>query len=160
MGQTIKNVDELTIQLESLANVKEDIKPLIKEHWQLVALNKNKIKLNPEWKEYARLDAAGALRIFTARKGTQLVGYFVLIVSKSMHYQDHLFASNDIIFVLPDHRAGATGNKLIQYAETYCKEAGVSLMTINTKVHIPFDALMIRKGFECIERVYSKYLGD
>ncbi len=35
--------------LESLANVKEDIKPLIKKHWELVALNQGVIKLNPDW---------------------------------------------------------------------------------------------------------------
>ena len=50
--------------LESLANVKEDIKPLIEKHWELVALNKGAIKLNPDWKQYAQLDQSGLLRIF------------------------------------------------------------------------------------------------
>lgn len=146
----------IEIQLECLANVKEEIKPLLEEHWELVALNKGKIKLNPNWKEYARLDAAGVLRIFTARDEGQLVGYFVLFISQSVHYQDHLFATNDVIFVLPDKRAGATGYKLVKYAEDYCKDSGVSLMTINTKVHLPFDSLMVGMGFDLIERIYAK----
>ena len=146
----------IEIQLECLANVKEEIKPLLEEHWELVALNKGKIKLNPNWKEYARLDAAGVLRIFTARDQGQLVGYFVLFISQSVHYQDHLFATNDVIFVLPDKRAGATGYKLVKYAEDYCKDSGVSLMTINTKVHLPFDSLMVGMGFDLIERIYAK----
>lgn len=146
----------IEIQLECLANVKEEIKPLLEEHWELVALNKGKIKLNPNWKEYARLDAAGVLRIFTARDEGQLVGYFVLFISQSVHYQDHLFATNDVIFVLPDKRAGATGYKLVKYAEDYCRDSGVSLMTINTKVHLPFDSLMVGMGFDLIERIYAK----
>ena len=149
----------ISIQLENMANVKEEIKPLLEEHWELVALNKGAIKLNPDYKEYARLDAAGVLKVFTARNDGALVGYFVLTISKSIHYSDHLFAINDVIFVKPDSRAGATGYKLIKYAEEYCKEIGVSVLTLNTKVHIPFDKLMVHMGFELIERVYSKFLG-
>jgi len=149
----------IKIQHESLLNVKQDIKPLLEEHWRLVALNQGKIKLNPDWKEYSRLDTAGILKIFTARDNGKLVGYFVLLINKSIHYQDHFFAVNDVVFVLPDSRAGATGYKLIKYAEEYCRESGVSLMMINTKVHIPFDKLMLGMGFDLIERVYSKFLG-
>ena len=149
----------MKIQLEAMTNVKKDIEPLLEEHWELVALNQGKIKLNPDYEEYARLDAAGVLKCFTARKDGALVGYFILMVSKSIHYSDHLFAVNDVIFVKPDSRAGATGYKLIKYAEEYCKEIGVSVLTLNTKVHIPFDKLMVHMGFDLIERVYSKFLG-
>jgi GNAT superfamily N-acetyltransferase len=149
----------ITIQLEAMTNVKKDIKPLLEEHWELVALNQGKIKLNPDYEEYARLDAAGVLKCFTARKDGALVGYFILMVSKSIHYSDHLFAVNDVIFVKPDSRAGATGYKLIKYAEDYCKKIGVSVLTLNTKVHLPFDKLMVHMGFDLIERIYSKYLG-
>lgn len=145
--------------LECLANVKEDIQPLIEEHWELVALNKGQIKLNPDWEQYATLDAAGILKIFTARDEGKLVGYFVMTVSRSLHYKDHMFGICDIIFVTPNSRAGATGYKLIKYAEKWCRENDVSLMNINTKVHIPFDSLMVGMGFDLIERIYSKYLG-
>jgi len=149
----------ITVQLESMTNVKKDIKPLLNEHWELVALNQGKIKLNPDYEEYARLDAAGVLKCFTARNNGALVGYFILLISKSIHYSDHLFAVNDVIFVKPDSRAGATGYKLIKYAEDYCEKMGVSVLTLNTKVHLPFDKLMVHMGFNLIERIYSKYLG-
>tara|TARA_Y100000592_G_C5301542_1_gene235744 strand:- start:68 stop:520 length:453 start_codon:yes stop_codon:yes gene_type:complete len=144
--------------LESLANVKEDIKPLIEKHWELVALNQGVIKLNPDWEKYAQMDQSGLLRIFTARKNHELVGYCVLVVSQSLHYKDHIFANNDVVFVLPEYREGMTGYKLIKYAEDYCRENNVSLLNINTKVHLPFDSLMLGMNFELIERIYSKYL--
>jgi GNAT superfamily N-acetyltransferase len=149
----------IKIAYECLANVKEDIKPLIEKHWEMVALNQGTIKLNPNWKEYARLDADGVLRAFTARKDGQLVGYCVLTVSQSIHYSDHVFANNDVTFVLPEHREGATGYKLLKFAEDHCKDNGISLLNINTKVHIPFDNLLIGMGFDLIERIYSKFLG-
>jgi len=149
----------ITFQHENLSKVKEELKPLLHEHWALVALNQDKIKLNPDWKEYARLDAAGVLRIFTARDGGDLVGYLVMFINKSLHYKDHFFASHDVIYVKPDKRAGATGYKLLKYVEDYCKDCGVSLMTLNTKVHIPFDNLLTSNGYDLIERCYTKYIG-
>ena len=146
----------MNIAHECLASVKEEIKPLLEKHWELVALNQGAIKLNPNWEEYARLDYAGVLRIFTARDEGELVGYCVLVVNRSLHYQDHIFANNDVTFVLPDSRAGATGYHLIKYAEDYCRDNNISLLNINTKVHLPFDSLLIGMGFELIERIYSK----
>lgn len=133
---------------------------MLKEHWQLIAMYQDKIKLNPDWKEYARLDAAGALRIFTARDDGKLVGYFVLVINKSLHYQDHYFAINDVIFVKQDSRAGATGYKLIKYAEDYCRSCGISVLAINTKVSLPFDKLLETNNFDYAERLYTKYLGE
>lgn len=150
----------MKFSIEKLLSVKEEIKPLIKLHWEQVALNKDKIKLNPDWDEYERLCANGNLKIFTARDDGELVGYYILVVSRSAHYKDHLFANSDIIFVKPDSRQGMTGYKLIKYAEDYLKRYGVSLILANTKIHIPFDQLLERMDYTCIERLYSKYIGE
>lgn len=143
-------------QLENFTSIKHEIRPLIEAHYQEIALNKEKIKLNPDWKEYARLDRAGALRCFTARKDGDLIGYFVVIVNKSLHYQDHLFAYNDVIFLAKGHRKGLTGVKLIKFASECMEAEGVSLMMVNTKVHQSFDKILERLGYNLIERVYSK----
>ena len=143
-------------QLENYTNIKHEIKPLIKAHYKEIALNKDKIKLNPDWREYARLDQMGALRCFTARQDDKLIGYFIIIVSKSLHYQDHLFANNDVIFLAKGHRKGLTGYKLLKFATEQLEEQGVSLMMVNTKIHQPFDKILERLGYNHIERVYSK----
>jgi len=143
-------------QLESYTSIKNEIKPLIEAHYKEIALNQDAIKLNPNWKEYARLDSIGALRCFTARKDGELIGYFVVIVNKSLHYQDHLFAYNDVIFLAKGHRRGMTGVKLIKYATESIKEQGISLMIVNTKVHQSFDKILERLGYNLTERVYSK----
>jgi len=144
--------------LESLAKVRREIEPLLEEHWKEIALNKDKIKLNPDWRAYADLDSIHALRIYTARKDGKLMGYFVVIVSKSLHYRDHLFANNDIIFLTKPARKGLTGVKLIKFALDSLEAEGVTKVHINTKAHQPFDAILERLGFEEIERVYSLML--
>ena len=144
--------------LESLSKVRREIEPLLEEHWKEIALNKDKIKLNPDWRAYADLDSIHALRIYTARKDGKLMGYFVVIVSKSLHYRDHLFANNDIIFLTKPARKGLTGVKLIKFALDSLEAEGITKVHINTKAHQPFDAILERLGFEEIERVYSLML--
>jgi GNAT superfamily N-acetyltransferase len=144
--------------LENLAKVRREIEPLLEEHWKEIALNKEIIKLNPDWEGYARLDGINALRIYTARKDDKLVGYFVVIVNKSLHYRDHLFANNDIIFLSKSARKGLAGMKLIKYAIDSLAAEGITKLHVNTKAHQPFDAILERLNFEEIERVYSLVL--
>ena len=75
----------LIIAHECLANVKEDIKPLLEKHWLETEPNQETILLNPDWEQYALLDLARILHIFTARNEGILVGYLVMMVSKSIH---------------------------------------------------------------------------
>ena len=144
--------------IENLAKVRHEIEPLLEQHWQEIALNKDIIKMNPDWEAYARLDAVNSLRIYTARKDDQLMGYFVVLVSKSLHYRYHLFANNDVIFLSKSARKGLTGVKLIKYAIESLAAEGITKLHINTKAHQPFDAILERLKFEAIERVYSLVL--
>ena len=151
----------MNYQQEFLDQVENDILVLIDLHYKEIALNQSKVKLNPDWDVYRALENEGKLRIFTARDNDTLVGYFVVVVGVNMHYKDHTFACNDIIYLHKDYRKGFAGIKLIKFAKKCLTEDGVSVLTINTKVHQPFDRVLERLGFNLIERVYSSYLqGD
>ena len=149
----------LKYQQEFLSQVQTECQSLIELHWEEIALNKDKIKLNPDWEAYYSLEDQGKLKIFTARDGNKLVGYFVVLLGNNIHYKDHLFASNDVIYLHKDYRKGFAGIRLIKFAEACLKEDGVSVLIINTKVHQPFDKILDRIGFNLTERAYSKYLG-
>ena len=149
----------MTYQQESLVTCKSDAIPLLERHWEEIALHKDKIKLNPDWDAYADLEDAGVLKIFTARDaGWKLVGYFVVFVKAHIHYKDHLFAYNDIVFVDQDYRKGFTSPRLMMFAEKCLKADGVEVIVVNTKRHKPFDSLLIWLGYKHIENIYSKVL--
>tara|TARA_R110000868_G_scaffold340099_1_gene600763 strand:+ start:786 stop:1256 length:471 start_codon:yes stop_codon:yes gene_type:complete len=156
----MQSTQDTKYQREDLYKIKDEISNLLQDHWEEIALNKEKIKLNPDWGAYSVLYKSGKLGIYTARKEGKLIGYFVVIAGSNPHYKDHLFAVNDIIYLVPEHRKGFVGIKLIKYAEKDLKNFGVSVFTINTKVHKPFDSVLERLGFNLIERVYSKYIGE
>lgn len=148
----------ITYQQESLTTIKEDVRPLLEKHWEEIALNKDTIKLNPDWDAYANLEDAGVLKIFTARFDGVLIGYFIVFVKAHIHYKDHLFAYNDVLFLAKQYRKGYTGAKLIKFAEKCLKEDGVSVCVVNTKRHKPFDVLLKWLGYKHIENIYSKVL--
>ena len=147
-------------QQEFLDGVVEDAKGLLESHWEEVALNKDKIQINPDWDAYYTLQEQGKLKVFTARDEGVLVGYFVVFVSPHIHYKDRLFAKNDLIYLTPSHRKGFTGIKLIKFAEGCLKEDGVSVLVVNTKNHKPFHKIMQFLGFTSEDIEYSKYIGD
>jgi len=158
-GSTARSMaGKITYQQEFLCQVVDEIKHLIQLHWEEIALNKDFIKLNPCWESYEQLEEGGKLRIFTARDDGVLVGYFVVIVAHNIHYKDHLFAVNDIIYLHQDYRKGFAGIRLIKFGEKCLKEDGASVLTVNTKTHQAFDPVLERLGFNLIERVYSKPL--
>jgi len=150
----------LKYQQEFAIQVQEDIRPLIVQHWEEIALNKGVMKLNPDWDAYFLLEAEGKLKIFTARDAGLLVGYFVVTLGYNIHYKDHLCATNDIIYLHKEYRKGYAGIKLIKFAEQCLREDGVSTLNINTKIHQPFDKVLQWLKFKPIERVYSKYLKE
>ena len=156
----MQSIRDIKYQREDLYKVKDEAADLLQKHWEEIALNKERIKLNPDWDAYSKFYKAGHLGIYTARKNDKLIGYFVVIANTNPHYKDHLFAVNDIIYLDPEYRKGFVGIKLIKYAEKDLKNLGVSVFTINTKVHKPFDSVLERLGFNLIERVYSKYIGE
>jgi len=144
---------------EPLGEIVDELKPLLARHWSEIALHQDTIKLNVDWDAYFKLEDDGALFIYTARDDGILVGYFIVIAVSHLHYKDHVFAHNDVIFVAPEHRRKSTGARLIQFVEAQLKLSGVSVMMINTKRHQPFDDLLIKLQFSESETIYSKLLG-
>ena len=143
---------------EFIDDIYEDCQPLIEQHWKEIALNQNKIKLNPNWDAYRALEGIGAFRIFTARNEGKLVGYFAVFVEPNLHYQDHLFARNDVLFLHEDYRRGFCGVRLIRFAEKCLKADGVSVLLLGATVRRDFSVLLERLGFVKTETLYTKYL--
>jgi len=145
--------------VERLATCREEAQPLLIKHYEEIALHQESIQLNINWPAYERMDEDGRLHICTARDGDKLVGYFANIIVPHLHYQDHLFSHNDVIFVDPEYRKGFTAWRLIKFATEQLTIAGVSVMMINIKRHKPFDQLLKRLKFNETESIYSKRLG-
>ena len=147
-------------QQEFYHQVKKELPDLIKLHWEEIALNKDVIKLNPDWEAYDALYYAGMIGVYTVRKDKKLVGYLVVLARNHPHYKDHIFASNDILFIDKEYRKGLVGYFLVKYVTEDLEKRGVSVLLFNTTVDKPYDPILKRLGFKHSEKLYTKYLGE
>ena len=156
-----RGFDMIRYQVEKFTDILDEVKPLLELHWKEIALNQDKIKLNPDWDSYRRLEEAGILQIVTARESgsNQLVGYSADFISRSLHYSDHTFAINDLVFIHPDYRVGRVALGLFAAVEEELKIKCVSLHVLHMKVEHSFERLADYLGYKKVEYNYSKYLG-
>ena len=146
---------------ESFDDVVIDIFPLLNKHWEEIALNKDKVPLDPNLEKYKTLEQSGILDIFTARDDSnKLVGYCIVFTMPHMHYWSTLMSSVDIFYVSPEHRGKMTGSRLMTYAEKELKASGTKVLTHHVKVAHDYSPILVRKGYKEAERIFSKYIGE
>lgn len=153
-------MSNVVYKTEVLDECLEEMKPLLEKHWEEIALHKDKIELNPDYESYYDIEETGSLHIVTARKLGKLIGYFISFINPHLHYKDHYFAINDILFVSPAYRNSSVGKEMFKFAEEELAKEGVSVLMMSMKTHAPFDHLCESLGYSNVERTYSKYIGE
>lgn len=153
---------KLELAWERFGTFAKELPPLFKRHWREIALNQDRVPLDPDWDRYFNYDLAGFLHCLTVRSGDHLVGYIFYFVHPHMHYASTAWAQTDIFWIEPEHRGGVTFLRMIDEGEAYLKRMNVKVIYLNRKLH--FDervgTLFERKGYKPIELIYSKYVGD
>jgi len=150
----------ITYQAEKLETCLEEMKPLLTEHWEEVAWYKDEIEFKPDYDKYYQIEALGMLHVVTVRDGGELIGYNLNFINAHLHYSDHKYAVNDIIFLKPEHRHASIAIELMAITEKELRELGVSVMTMHMKVDHPFKSLMEQVDFARQEYIYSKRIGE
>jgi GNAT superfamily N-acetyltransferase len=143
---------------ETLSQCLDEARPLLVDHWENIALNKDTIPLNPLWNIYEKLEETGNLKIITARQDEKLVGYAAYVISPSLHYSSEIIADADVFWLDPNHRKGMAGMRLFKHAEKVLRSYGVTRILNKVKIHFDVGKVFERMGYDPIERVYSKSL--
>jgi len=143
---------------ETLCQCVDEAGPLLIDHWENIALNKDTIALDPLWDTYRKLEETGNFKIITARQEKKLVGYAAYVISPSLHYSDQIIADADVFWLDPDYRKGMAGMRLFKHAEKVLKSYGVTRVLNKVKIHFDVGKVFERMGYDPIERVYSKSL--
>lgn len=146
--RTFKMIEEL-----------DTIKELAVQDYAEVGEYQGKVKLDPDWDKYIALDNAGALLCCGAYDEDKLVGYYISVVSMSLHSKNDMIAGCDALWLHPDYRGGA-GIKLIAFHEKQCKELGVSVITMNVTRHHDISPLLERLGWNMIEKSFGKCIKE
>ena len=148
----------LHFAIETYDEIIDDIRPMLPEHWAELAVHKD-IPLEPEWEFYRRSDEIGALKIFTARRDGELIGYSIFVVRPRHAHYNIGWAMNDIVWLHPDHRNEGVGTKFVAFWDEKLRDLGATIVHVNVKVWHPALAFLLKKcGYAVIEAGYEKRL--
>jgi|6_EtaG_2_1085325.scaffolds.fasta_scaffold02539_2 hypothetical protein len=149
-------MSELIYQLEKFGDVIDEALPLVIKHYNEIAHYKD-IPLDPDTDMYVKMEKLGILKVFTARKSGELVGYAVFIVKPNPHYKTSVQAIQDVIYIDPACRG--FGHKFIIWIDLQLKDMGVKVAYQHVKVAYNFGPMLERIGYKLIDYVYGKRLG-
>jgi GNAT superfamily N-acetyltransferase len=145
------------IGVEHYTDLIEDLKPLLVEHHDELAMYKDEIPLSPDYPMYQKLDEMGLIRAYTVRLGGALIGYATFSVLKRHLHYDHRWAVNDVLFIHPEHRNFGIGTELCDVFEEDLRRDGPVVIHIETKEFSPELAMLLRhRGYGVVGASLSK----
>ena len=150
----------ITAQIEPWQSFIHEAQPLLPLHWEELALNKDKVPLDPQYDVYAARDTAGQVLVVTLRQEGELVGYFIGFIAPGLHYKTCLTLTMDIFWTHPSIRNGFAGVKLFRLVEKEAKRRGVQRMFFGSKLHKDASKLFEFLKMQATEVYYYKWLGD
>lgn len=148
----------ITFAVEPLTERLEELKPLFPAHYRELALNQDKVPLDPQYGIYLARDAVGEVLFIAGRDAGKLVAYFVGFVAPGLHYRTCLTLQEDIFFVCPEFRGQGAGVQLFQAVEAEARRRGVQRMFVGSKLNKDASWLFERLGYVEVERYFSKML--
>jgi hypothetical protein len=152
----------ISAQVEPFMAQVTELKGLLGLHYAELALNKDKVPLDPQWEIYDLHEQRGSLVYVTLRDAGELIGYVICFVAPGLHYRTCLTATMDILFVSPARRDQFAKGALllIDALETALRARGVQRWFMGTKLHKDIGAIFKRRKFEPVEMTYTKWIGD
>lgn len=150
----------ITAQVETWHPFIEEIQPLLPLHYEELALNKDKVPLDPDYSIYDIIDEQGGLLVVSLRKEGAIVGYFIGILKPHLHYKTCLTLTMDIFWTHPDIRGGLAGVRLFRAVEAEAKRRGAQRLYYGSKLHKDCSKLFEFLKMKPVEKYYSKWIGD
>lgn len=149
----------LTFQVERLADVRAEAEPLLRRHWEEIALNKDKVPLDPDWPLIEHMDATGITIITTARRDGKLVGYVCDLTHGATGYRSLKVAENFVFWLDPAERGRGVGLRLLRAAEANAIERGCNKIVRHVKIKNPEAGRVLEAlGYVATDIIYSKVL--
>lgn len=141
-----------------IADLINEMLPLLEEHRQEISAFKD-MALNPMTEKYVALYNMGMYKVYVARDlDNNIIAYAGYFVHPNAHYQDYLYAIQDVVYVQRSRRGAMMGTRLLNYADQQLLAFGVDVVTHHVKVKQDFGVLLERIGYKWVEKIYMKRL--
>ncbi len=151
----------ISAQIESFVQCAEELAKLFPQHWEELALFKDRMPLSPQWQEYARREHIGQLFLATVRWNGKIVGYYTAQIAPGFHYSTTLTATHDLVYIVPEAREKGLALPLFRCVEREIKRRGAKLWFSGYKNHNPLGMpqLLERLGFTPCDQYCARWIG-
>lgn len=159
----------ITAHVESFIACLPELRPLFVPHYRELALDQDKVPLDPEYSIYFAREAAGELLLVTLRDKGAIVAYFIGFVAPGLHYRTCLTLTEDIFWLHPDYRgedsldrveANVMVEQLFGAVKAEALKRKVQRVFLGTKVHQDAGKLFEAMGLREVDRYYSAWWGE
>lgn len=150
---------DATLQVERFEDLLQELEPLHQAHWLETEKHRHGLALNPNYPLLVSRERSGGLLQFTVRRQGVLVGHVRMYLGRSTHTST-LFAEEDTLFILPEHRGGLLVIALMRYAERCLRAIGVREIRADSKLLNKADVLMRRLGYTPVALKFHKIFED
>lgn len=149
----------IALQVERVADCWDELYPLAQAHQASTKSYRRHEPFNPDKTRYIQYNEMGYFHLVTARDGGELVGYFGVYVTDSMHSQLKM-ATEDTFYIHPDYRQGRTALRVIRYVENYLRLLGVHEILFSCEIDnkTGIQGLLGLLGYEPKILQFSKHL--
>lgn len=134
-------------QAELLADIIDEIRPIHHAHWMETEGYRHGLEFNPDYARICGYEQIGQYVLFTLRHDGELVGNCGIYLNQSTHTGKRI-ATEDTIFILPEHRKGGTSRWFHDEVEKALISLGVSETRISVKMANRAQKLFERWGYE------------
>lgn len=117
----------ITVQVESFERCIPELSAIFPQHWEELALFRDRMPLDPQYHEYCRREQTGKLMLVTVRESGRIVAYYTAQLAPGFHYQSTVTATMDMVYVLPEVRDRGYATPLFLRVERELKKRGVQL---------------------------------
>lgn len=150
---------EVTFQREGVADLWSELMPLLAAHQAEGAGALRDEPLDVDQDTYDAIDGMGAYRAFTARADGRLVGYAGFFVRGHLHHRTLVVATHDMLYVLPEHRAGLVGAQLITYSGRALRDEGVRLISHQALLGSDYGRILEHLGYHSESAIFVRQFG-
>lgn len=148
------------IQVERFADIVDELHELHELHWQETEKHRHGLAMRPDYLAFMARERAGSLLQFTMRtRAGELVGNLRMFLAVSLHTQTR-YASEDTVFIKPEHRGGYTVMALLRFAEDCLRALEIKEIRFTTKHVNRVDVLMRRAGYAPVATEFVKFLEE
>jgi len=155
-GFGVEQHGDYLIQAERFEDVLPELDELHQVHWLETEKHRHGLALNPDYIAMAAMDRSGRCIQFTVRHQGALVGNLRLWIGVSLHTQTR-YASEDTLFLLPEHRGGFLVMALIRFAEGALRSIGITEIRVSSKLVNNADVLMRRMKYQPVALEFVKF---